>query len=147
MNKRALTSAEAKVSSRLRDLWLAHKDAHRTSQRELAKHLGWSQSAVAQFINGTMPLSTDAKFKFAKFFDIPVTDLDPLMMPLLEPGRIDLVQNGDSVDVYLTPHERKLAGDISREELVDALPDLLKGMDRKARLRLAHMILDTFELE
>lgn len=53
------------------------KKTHGLTQLKLGEMVGMSQSAVGQYLNGTIPLNLMAKVTFAMALDCPITDIDP----------------------------------------------------------------------
>ena len=60
-------------SKRLRELW----NQSSLTQQEAADQLGVSQSAISQYLRGTIPLNTGAVIAFASLFEIDPTEIDP----------------------------------------------------------------------
>ena len=56
----------------LQTLWACHP----FTQREAAPLLGISQSALSQYLSGTIPLNTDIIIKFSKFFKVKPEVID-----------------------------------------------------------------------
>lgn len=53
----------------------AQREAGRPSSQEVAaEQLGFGQSALAQYLNGKIPLNLDAGLKFAKLLDVHLAD-------------------------------------------------------------------------
>lgn len=80
--RRELTSEEMQWAANLKRLWLSRarnpKTNRRLSQEEAAERAGWvAQSTVSQYINGVIPLNTDAILKFAELIPCAPSDINP----------------------------------------------------------------------
>lgn len=81
---RDLTSEERDDARRLKQLWIAKKDALHLSQVKAAKELGYnSQGAISQYINGKVSLNFQAAAKFAKLLRVEIKDISPRFAPLV----------------------------------------------------------------
>ncbi|NIB43776.1 helix-turn-helix transcriptional regulator [Pseudomaricurvus alkylphenolicus] len=80
MKRRDLTKEEKEIADNLKRIWLSKKKELGLTQETGAAKMGWkSQGTFGQYINGTLPLNTDAKIKFAELLMVDVTDIDPSM--------------------------------------------------------------------
>lgn len=78
MKRRQLTPAEKASTQRLRYIWDAKKKALGLTQEKAAHLLGWSaQGSVGQYLNGRIPLNTDAILKFADLLQVDPAEIDP----------------------------------------------------------------------
>lgn len=50
------------------------------SQEAAAEILGFGQSAVAQYLNGKIPLNVDVGIKFSKLLGVPISDFGPSLV-------------------------------------------------------------------
>lgn len=75
--RRQLTEEEMSWAKRLQRIWLSKKKELDLTQEAAAQILGFNQSSFSQYVNGRIPLNTDAKLAFAKLLKVPVTDIDP----------------------------------------------------------------------
>lgn len=76
-NKQQLSPDAAIWAQNLKRVWLAKKKLLALTQESAAVRLGWTQGAVGQYINGHIPLNTDAKIKFAALLQIDPREIDP----------------------------------------------------------------------
>lgn len=99
--RRTLTEEEKIWADNLKSIWNAKKSALGLTQEKAAAKLGWnSQAAVGQYLNGNIPLNTDAKSKFAALLDVSVTEIDPDMSSVsagLRPDQAELVERYESL--------------------------------------------------
>jgi len=78
--RRPLTAEEKLWAENLSKIWHAKKKGLGLTQQKAAEIAGWSsQGSVTQYINGKIPLNTDAKIAFAKMLEVPVSDIDDQM--------------------------------------------------------------------
>lgn len=83
MERRPLTEQEIFWKDNLKRIWTEKKKSLGLTQDKLAELCGWkTQGAVSNYMNGRMALNTDAKLKFAKALEVPVSDIDPAMKDL-----------------------------------------------------------------
>lgn len=61
----------------LRRIWDAKKAEIGVTQSEAAKKLGWTQGAVAQYLNNITELNATAIIKLANFLGVDPRDIDP----------------------------------------------------------------------
>lgn len=77
-NRRALTLEEQSWADNLRAIWAAKHKGLGLTQLRAAQELGYkTQSAFSQFLNGIIPLHTDAKAVMAHLLQVHATDIDP----------------------------------------------------------------------
>lgn len=98
MSRRPLTLNEKACAERLKRIWLQKARGLNLTQAEAASRLGWrSQGTVGQYLNGTIPLNTDAKFKFAKLLEVLPSEIDPELVGYIPPSanrvNLDFAQN------------------------------------------------------
>lgn len=67
--------------------WRLKKQKLKITQAEAAAHIGWTQSAFSQYLNGTTKLNPSAIIKFATFLDIPPSKIDPSLQVLTSSSR------------------------------------------------------------
>lgn len=84
--RRSLTDKEKAWANNLKREWFAKKNAEKITQTQAANEFGWTQGAIGQYINGKIPLNTDAKRKFARFLGVSVTRIDPELSDLSSTG-------------------------------------------------------------
>ena len=76
--RRSLTDSEEICRANLKTIYESKKKSMGLTQEILADLLGWkSQGSVNSYINGRIPLNTDAKIAFSKALEISITDIDP----------------------------------------------------------------------
>lgn len=76
-SRRKLTAAEQQVAARTKSRWLEKKQAEKLTIESAAHTMGFSGSAFSQYINGQIPMSTDAVKRFADYLGVRPTQLDP----------------------------------------------------------------------
>lgn len=102
---RELTKEERDDARRLKQLWIAKKDALHLSQVKAAKELGYnSQGAISQYINGKVSLNFQAAAKFAKLLRVEIQEIAPRFAPLVSKPI------PSSLDGYVAPVVGKLGG-------------------------------------
>ena len=78
MKRRPLTNHEIDCAARLRSVWNREKEKRGFNQEDAKLEMGFkSQSAVSHYINGVIPLNTDAKIKFSRFLRCSIEEIDP----------------------------------------------------------------------
>lgn len=84
MRKKTLDAAEVDAAQRLRNIWNEKKVTLRLTQEKAADALGFStQATVSQYLNGTIPLNTDAALKFAALLGVKPEELRPDLSELM----------------------------------------------------------------
>lgn len=76
-SRRKLKPKEMEVTGNLRSIWDQKKKSMKLTQESAAVLLGWTQGAVGQYLNGKIPLNTDAIIKWAALLKVQVQDIDP----------------------------------------------------------------------
>lgn len=72
------TKKESSVAANnLRRIWDAKKAEIGVTQTEAAKKLGWTQGAVAQYLNNITELNASATIKLANFLGVDPRDINP----------------------------------------------------------------------
>lgn len=64
-------------TERLKKLWHAKKHELDLTQVKLARLLEMSQPTVSQYLNGVIPLNTDAVLQFAQVLQVDPAEIDP----------------------------------------------------------------------
>lgn len=78
MNRRQLTEEETLWQQNLKRIWLSKKSELGLTQEKLAAKIGWkTQGAVTSYLNGRIPLNTDAKVKFSEALGVDTKEIDP----------------------------------------------------------------------
>jgi len=73
-----LTSSQLEEASRLKAIWEARKKANRAITQESAgQDMGMTQGAIWQYLNGRIPIGTDALLKFAEYLKFDPADVRP----------------------------------------------------------------------
>ncbi len=88
--KRRITSADLAASRRLADLWKRKANVIGKTQEEVAGELGWSQSAISQYIRGTTPIGVEAALKLAAYFKVDVSEIRPDVADMIDRSRSDV---------------------------------------------------------
>ena len=79
MTQRIITDADRDAAKRLRAIWEAKKQELKLTQVTVADEIGTSQSAISQYLNGTIALNTDAVLVFAKLLQCEPKDIRPVL--------------------------------------------------------------------
>ena len=75
--RRELTAEEKEIARKLKAIFESKKKELNLNQLSAAHAMGWkSQGTVFQYLNGRIPLNTDAKIRFAELLGVKVTDFD-----------------------------------------------------------------------
>jgi len=117
MSRRELTNIEKSWQKNLKAIWDSKKNELELTQEKLAAALGWkTQAAVTSYLNGRIPLNTDAKLKFAKALKVSVSEIDPEFSTpqerLPQNSTEFLEQYGDRIASMPESEQIKLAGKI-----------------------------------
>lgn len=120
MRKKTLDAAEADAAKRLRDIWNEKKVTLRLTQEKAADALGFNtQATISQYLNGSIPLNTDAALKFAALLGVKPEDIRPDLADLMNYVR----QTSTHVQDYSASGWRLLRPeDAELVELYDRLP-------------------------
>ena len=65
------------AANNLRKIWDLRKSEIGITQTEAAKQLGWTQGALAQYLNNITELNPPAVIKLANFLGIDPREIDP----------------------------------------------------------------------
>lgn len=74
---RYISDRDRKSAERLRLQWNKQKRTLGMTQAVAAKKIGFSQSALNQYLNCTIPLNTDAVLSFARLLECRPEEIDP----------------------------------------------------------------------
>lgn len=120
MRKKTLEADEAEATQRLRDIWNEKKVTLRLTQEKAAEALGFStQATVSHYLNGNIPLNTDATLKFAALLGVKPEDIRPDLEQLMNYVR----KTGSYVEDYSIAGWRRLKPEESELiELYGRLP-------------------------
>lgn len=78
MKRRPLTSQEVTWKDNLKRLYKNKKDELDLTQEKLAHLCGWkTQASVSNYMNGVIPLNTEANLKLSKVLGVDVREIDP----------------------------------------------------------------------
>lgn len=76
--RRTITTNDLANAARLKNIWLAYKDATKSTQTDLAGAMGFSgQGVVTQYLNGIIALNTDVILRFARVFGVTPNEINP----------------------------------------------------------------------
>lgn len=96
--RRELDAAEKQAQGNLRRIWDEKREQLGLTQEGAAHRLGWkNQSAVNQYINGVIPLNTEATLKFAGLLQVHPREIDPRVRQLL-PSSASHESDGQALD-------------------------------------------------
>ena len=73
-----------KNTANLRRIWAAKKQESGLTQTQVAKKLGWTQSAFSQYLNNHVALNPAAILKLGAVLDVHPADIDPEMFNLIK---------------------------------------------------------------
>jgi predicted transcriptional regulator len=76
-NNTPITAKEQDMTDRLYSVWLKKKAPLGLSQERAADMFGCTQANISQYLNGKIPLNTDAIFKFAKILQVAPEEINP----------------------------------------------------------------------
>jgi len=79
MTQRIITDADKDAARRLLAIWEAKKQELKLTQTSIADEIGTSQSAISQYLNGTIALNTDAVIVFAKLLQCKPEEIRPVL--------------------------------------------------------------------
>lgn len=79
--RRPLTEQEIQAHKNLRKIWLAKKKDLRLTQESAGDSMGYTQGAVSHYLNGIIPLNSNAIFKFAQLLDVDPTEISVDLLP------------------------------------------------------------------
>ncbi|HGH4743862.1 MULTISPECIES: helix-turn-helix domain-containing protein [Serratia] len=112
--KTLLDAAEIEAASRLKRIWDEKKITLRLTQEKAAEALGFStQATVSHYLNGNIPLNTDATLKFAALLGVKPEDIRPDLAEMMNYVR----KSGSHTEDYAAPGWRLLKPEYS--ELID----------------------------
>ena len=82
--KRHFDTEQLAAHERLRRIWKVKKDELQLTQEQVALACGWSsQSAFANYLHGSVPLTTDAILRLAKALRVHPTEIMPELEEIL----------------------------------------------------------------
>lgn len=87
-----MTDSEKLWAANLKAVWKARKSELGLNQERAADIFGCTQSGISQYLNGRIPLNTDAIYKFAKMLDVPPHTINPKineLIPVIDPLTIN----------------------------------------------------------
>jgi len=121
MTQRIITDADKDAAKRLRAIWESKKQELKLTQVTVADEIGTSQSAISQYLNGTIALNTDAVLVFAKLLQCEPKDIRPVLGSKLKINRrIPVIRS--STGAVLNKHiDAKYIGDTPQAVLVDEM--------------------------
>ena len=121
MTQRIITTADKDAARRLRAIWESKKQELKLTQVTVAEEIGTSQSAISQYLNGTIALNTDAIIVFAKLLQCEPKDICPVLGSKLTINRrIPVIRS--STGAVLNKHiDAKYIGDTPQAVLVDEM--------------------------
>ena len=121
MTQRIITDADKDTARRLLAIWESKKQELKLTQASIAEEIGTSQSAISQYLNGTIALNTDAVIVFAKLLQCEPKDIRPVLGSKLKINRrIPVIRS--STGAVLNKHiDAKYIGDTPQAVLVDEM--------------------------
>lgn len=77
-SKRNWTPADREATARLKSAWAAWQARHpKVTQAQAAPGMGITQSALSQYLQGKVPMRSEAAFKIARFLGVDPRELRP----------------------------------------------------------------------
>ena len=121
MTQRTITAADKDAARRLLAIWESKRQELKLTQVTVADEIGTSQSAISQYLNGTIALNTDAVIVFAKLLQCEPKDICPVLGSKLKINRrIPVIRS--STGAVLNKHiDAKYIGDTPQAVLVDEM--------------------------
>lgn len=89
-NNTPLDAEELEASAKLSRIWHAKKKELGLSQERAAELYGCSQGNISQYLNGKIPLNTDAVYKFAKILKVNPIEIRPDLKDAVALSSLDL---------------------------------------------------------
>ena len=119
MTQRIITDADKDAARKLRAIWESKKQELKLTQLAVANEIGTSQSAISQYLNGTIALNTDAVIVFAKLLQCEPKDIRPVLGRKLKINRrIPVIRS--STGGILNKHiDAKYIGETTKAVLID----------------------------
>lgn len=112
---RTITPQDIAAARRLKKLWDQRKHKHGFTQASVAKQFGYTQSAVSQYLSGTIALNTDTVLNFAKILRCQPEDIRPEFSAMLfdlpireQQLKITKTSSGEDIDMRI---KTKFIGD------------------------------------
>lgn len=133
--RRELTAHEKAVAATTKKLWLARKKRDRLNQDDAAEALEFSTSAFSQYINGAIPMGTDAVKKFADYLGVHPTDIDEQWLG----GTAGIAENSN---VYRIAEFDRMADQLSEDEIFEDIMAAINTMPVDIRAKIAKRIVD-----
>ena len=121
MTQRIITDADRDAAKRLRAIWESKKQELKLTQIAVADEIGTSQSAISQYLNGTIALNTDAVIVFAKLLQCEPKDICPVLGSKLKINRRIPVTRSSTGAVLNKHIDAKYIGDTPQAVLVDEM--------------------------
>lgn len=136
--RRELTAHERDCAKRINKLWQDKKRDEKLSQPDAAEALKMTTSGFNQYINGKIPLNTDATFRFARYFGVDPRRIDPQWLGGEEnssPKRITEPAAEYEALLEITTKEQDLT----------SITEIIGRVSPKDALRIARLFLDRAE--
>ena len=121
MTQRTITAADKDAARRLLAIWESKKQELKLTQVTVADEIGTSQSAISQYLNGTIALNTDAVIVFAKLLQCEPKDICPVLGSKLKINRRIPVTRSSTGAVLNKHIDAKYIGDTPQAVLVDEM--------------------------
>ena len=111
-----LTPRQKGIALNLKAIFERKKRELGLTQESAAKAMGWkTQGAVSNYLNGKIPLNTDAKLKFAKLLGVKVADFDPEFKHEIQIESANSSNSLGSIDVATTKSSTELKTSINED--------------------------------
>lgn len=134
--RRKLTAHEQGCAKRINKLWMEKRRAEKITQPVAADALKMTPSGFNQYINGKIPLNTDATYQFAQYFGVKPRDIDPHWL-----GGEEKPEGVQDVDEIYNAVSRIT----TKEQDLAAVQAIAGRVSPKDAIRLARFFLDRAE--
>ena len=100
-NNTPISAKEQDMADRLYAVWQKKKTPLGLSQERAAGSFGCSQANISQYLNGKIPLNTDAIFKFAKILQVAPEEINPNIGEIVPFAASDQIKAADMLPILV----------------------------------------------
>ncbi len=97
------------AASNLRKIWDSKKSEIGITQTEAAQKLGWTQGALAQYLNNITDLNPPAVIKLANFFGIDCREIDPAATGTDYPCYVSFPTTQEGISITIDLNDQYIA--------------------------------------
>lgn len=134
VKRRELSPHEKACAERANALWRKKSRAEKISQAAAASELGFTTSAFNQYINGKIPMNTDATAKIAAYLSVSPREINPLWL-------VEKTSGGASLESELI----ELLDSSAPSEWIAGFQEAALKMSPKDAMKIARFFLDRAE--